>query len=178
MLEQFFGRADDELVGAVLDFVGRTLRNTSGDLSAPIRSRLEELFEWRLEVVESAPDDHRAEARAFGTWFLSGKFEEAWALETLRKTIDLAGAPTFGDAVIHRLVDVAHHQPAAADAVVVMLEGAENEWDNIAWREPVERLLSVARESGVEEAEEGIRRIVYHYVTRGRNEFRTHAPRL
>jgi hypothetical protein len=177
LLERFFERADDELAAAVLAFVGRVLRNTPGDLSPPILRRMEELFEWRLAVGESAPEHHQLELRSFGIWFSSGTLEETWALETLRKTVDLAGAPTLGHLVVERLVDVARRNPVAAvDLLAGMLARPENEWDDVGWRDPVEKVLSIARDSGVPEAVQSMREIVDHYVRRGRNEFRAFVP--
>ncbi len=177
LLEGFFERADDELAAGVLDFVGRALRNTPGDLSTPIRQRMEELFEWRLAVGEAAPEEHQLELRSFGVWFSSGKLEEAWALEMLQKVVDLVGAPTFGHSVVDRLVDVARTDPVAAvDLLAGMLARPENEWDDSAWRDSAEEVLSIARDSGVPEAGPSMREIVDLYVRRGRTEFRVFAP--
>lgn len=177
LLEGFFERADDELAAGVLDFVGRALRNTPGDLSTPIRQRMEELFEWRLAVGEAAPEKHQHELRSFGVWFSSGKLEDAWALEMLQKVVGLVGAPTFGHSVVDGLVDVARRDPVAAvDLLAGMLARPENEWDDFAWRDSVEEVLRIAHESEDPGAVPSMREIVDRYVRRGRTEFRTLAP--
>lgn len=177
LLEEFFERAGDELSAGVLGFVGRALRNTPGDLSAPIRQRMEELFEWRLTVGEAAPEQHQLEIGSFGIWFSSGKLEDAWSLEMLQRVVDLVGAPAFGHSVVDRLVDVARTDPVAAvDLLAGMLARPENEWDDSAWRDSAEEILSIARDSGVPEVGSSMREIVDLYVRRGRTEFRVFAP--
>lgn len=177
LLEEFFSRAGDELAAAVLAFVGRALQNTTDELSERIMRRMEELFEWRLAVGESAPEQHQLELRSFGGWFSSAKLEEAWALETLRKTIGLAGAPILGHLVVERLVEVARSNPVAAvDLLAGMLARPEHELDDVGWRDPVEQVLSIARDSGVREAVHSMREIVDHYVRRGHHEFRALVP--
>lgn len=177
LLEEFFARADDELAAAVLAFVGRALRNTPDDLSAPILKRMEELFEWRLRVGESSPEEHARELRTFGIWFSSEKLEEGWALEKLQKAVDLAGAPTLGHLVVERLVDIAHRNAVAAvKLLAAMLARPENDWDDVGWRDSAKQVVAIARESDAEEAIQGIRDIVDHYVRRGQVEFRELAP--
>jgi hypothetical protein len=177
VLGRFFGRADDELAASVLAFVGRALLNTSGDLSASIRDRLQELFELRLANGELAPQEHQRELRAFGIWFSSDKLDADWALEKLGRTVHLAGAPTLAHLAVERLVDVAVENPVAAvDLLAGMLARPEHEWDFEGWRDEVERVLRIVSDSGNPDAFESMSEIVDLYVRRGRYEFRAFAP--
>jgi hypothetical protein len=176
LMKEFFNRADDELAARVLAHVGRALRNTPGELSDQIRERIEELFEWRLAVGESSPDEHSEELRAFGIWFSSGKLGQDWALEMLRKTVELAGSPTLGHWAVERLVDIATNDPTVAvELLAGMLADLENDWDDLGWSDDARRILVIARDSGVAEARRGISEIVDHYVRRGNQDFREFA---
>lgn len=177
LMKNFFNRANDELAAGVLAFVGRALRNTPGDLSDQIRERIEELFEWRLAVGESAPEEHSEELKAFGTWFSSGKLDEAWALEMVRKTVELAGSPSLGHWVVERLVDIASNDPTVAvELLAGMLANLDNDWDDLGWRDDARRILTIARDSGVSEVRRGMSEVVDHYVRRGNQDFREFAP--
>jgi hypothetical protein len=176
-LGRFFERADDELAASVLAFVGRALRNTTGDLASSVRDRLQRLFEWRLANGELAPEEHQRELHAFGIWFSSDKLDADWALQKLGRTVELVGAPTLGDLVVGRLVDVAVSNPVAAvDLLAGMLARPEHEWDLVGWRDEVERVLRIARDDGDPDALESISEIVDLYVRSGRYEFRSLAP--
>ena len=61
LLDEFFRRADDELASDVMEFVGRVLHNTTGDLSDGSRIRLQQFWERRLVAGAKDPEAHKAE---------------------------------------------------------------------------------------------------------------------
>ena len=142
LLDEFFRRADDELASDVMEFVGRVLHNTTGDLSDGSRIRLQQFWERRLVAGAKDPEAHNAELRAFGMTFASAKLDPGWALASLERAVALAGAPKLGQWVVERLVDLVASLPAVATRILAaMLEHPENEWDapRLARRSPSDR---------------------------------------
>jgi hypothetical protein len=78
LLDKFFARADDQLSCEVMEFLGRALTNTSGDLSDGIRIRIQELWERRITLAADDPQAHKAELQALepplrlGSWNCTG----------------------------------------------------------------------------------------------------------
>jgi len=177
VVERFFTRAGDELSGEVLSFVGRGLANTEGDVDPSILERIRRLWEQRLDIAQEAPTEHRLEAQAFGVTFAAGKLADDWALPTLERTVQLAGAPRSGRLVAKRLAVIANEQPVAATRTFVrMLKAAGDGWSHVAWRREAETIVTAAKEATAMDADEHWAEIVDHYVRRGHLEFRDLAP--
>jgi hypothetical protein len=173
LLDEFYGRADDELASEVMEFVGRVLHNTTGDLSDGIRVRIQEFWERRLAVGAEDSEAHKAELRTFGMTFASAKLDPEWALANLERAVALAGAPKLGDWVVERLVDLVASRPAVATRILAaMLEHPENEWDHIGWRDEARAIVELAVRSGDPAAIDSCRSIVDNYVRRGELDFR------
>jgi hypothetical protein len=149
LLDEFFGRADDELASDVIESVGRVLHNTTGDLSDEIRVRIQELWERRLAAGAEDPEAHQAELRAFGMTFASAKLDRARTLGNLERAVALAGAPKLGHWVVERFDDLVPSRPAVATRILAaMLEHPENEWDHIGWRDEARATVERAIRSG------------------------------
>jgi hypothetical protein len=173
VLERYFARADDRLAAAVMGFVGRALRDTIGELSAPVAERMQDLWEWRFSETAPHPEEHALELRAFGTWFASGKLDEEWALDALERSVELVGAPTFRHQVAERLVEVSEDNPVAAVFIFArMVERPEHEWDYVGWRDEAKAIVEAAFASREAEAEEPAATVVDFYVRRGELDFR------
>jgi hypothetical protein len=173
LLDEFFRRSDDELASNVMEFVGRVLHNTTGDLSPGSRIRLQQLWERRLVAGARHPEVHKAELRTFGMTFASGKLDPEWALANLERAIALAGAPKLGHWVVERLVDLVASLPAVATRILAaMLENPEKEWDHIGWRDEARAIIELGVRSGDPAAVDSCRSIVDYYVRRGDLEFR------
>jgi hypothetical protein len=173
LLDEFFDRADDELASDVMEFVGRVLHNTTGDLSDGIRVRIQELWERRLAAGAEDPKAHQAELRAFGMTFASAKLDPEWTLGNLERAVALAGAPKLGQWVVERLVDLVLSRPAVATRILAgMLEHPENEWDHIGWRDEARAIVERAIRRGDSAAVDSCRSIVDNYVRHGELDFR------
>jgi hypothetical protein len=173
VLNEYFERSDDELAAAAAGFVGRALGATNVDLPDARRSRLQALWELRFSVGEAAPAAHREELRAFGSWFISGKLDEAWALSMLDRVSRLVGSPSQSNLVAKKLAEISEHDPVQGVRILAqMIEGAGREWDYMLWRDESRAIASLAISSGVPEAEEHAREIVGFYTRRGDLSFR------
>jgi hypothetical protein len=173
LLDEFFSRADDELASDVMEFVGRVLHNTTGDLSHEIRLRIQSLWERRLAVAAKNPEPHKAELRAFGMTFASAKLDPEWGLANLERAVVFAGGPKLGHWVVERLVDLVASLPAVATRILAaMLEHPKNEWEHIGWREEARTIVESALRSGDPTAIETCRLIIDYYVRHGDLDFR------
>ncbi len=173
LLDEFFDRADDELASDVMEFVGRALHNTEGEVADSIRERIQELWDRRLAVAEADGDAHKLEARAFGMSFASAKLDHEWALPRLERAVSIAGAPHLGHWVAERLVEVAASEPAAVTRIFVsMLAHPENEWDHFGWRDEARAIVSRVAEVDDPAVTESCAAIVDFYVRRGELDFR------
>jgi hypothetical protein len=173
VVERYFARSDDQLAAAVIGFVGRALRDTTGELSTSVAERLQDLWEWRFSETAPHPEKHALELRAFGTWFASGKLDEEWALDALERSVELVGAPTFGHQVAERLVEVSENHPVAAVRIFArMVEHPEHEWDYVGWRDEAQAIVKAAFASREADAEEPAATVVDFYLRRGELDFR------
>lgn len=178
ILEEFFANAEDELAAQVFEFIGRALRNTSGEVSTSVLERIQSLWGWRAAVGETDPERHREELRAFGSLFASGKLDEVWTLSALAKSVDLVGSPALGHLVTEKLADIANREPVASVRILArMIERPTREWDYLGWREHAKAVVTAAITSGDADAVERAKDIVDSFVRRGQLEFRELLPR-
>ena len=173
LLERWFERADDELAARVLDFLGRSLNNTEGDVDREVLRRIQHLWNSRLEAIACEPEAHKSEADAFAYTFASAKLDDDWSLASLEITLRPGGPRWSGHAVIRRLAEIAGTKSAEATRNVLrMLEGAANDWDHHGWRDQVRDILTATSRTTDPETQEHRKAIVDHYVKRGNHEFR------
>ncbi len=177
LLERWFEVANDELAAHSMDFVGRALRNTEGEIPSEVLRRIRVLWDWRLDAIGDRPEQHPLEARAFAPTFVSSKLDDDWSLAALETTL-AAGSPEWlGHDSIERLTEIATSRPAEATRLTHrMLENAANEWDHATWKEPVRSLLMQTMEVRDSKTRDHCEAIIDHYVTRGYFDFRNLAP--
>jgi hypothetical protein len=85
LLSRFFEVAEDRLRGHAIQFMGRSLRNTEGDIPHDVRDRFIALWKVRLAAArETAPNKELA---AFGWWFGSKKLDPEWAMAQLLEVL-------------------------------------------------------------------------------------------
>ncbi|WP_323670773.1 hypothetical protein [Candidatus Poriferisodalis multihospitum] len=172
LLERWFEVANDELAAHSMEFVGRALQNTEGDIAAEVLQRIRDLWDWRCDAIGDDPEHHPLEASVFAPTFVSSKLDDDWSLATLETTL-AAGSPDWlGHDVIERLAEIATFKPATATRLVLrMLENAANEWDHATWEDPVRSLLIATTDAQDDETRDHRGAIISHYVTRGRYDF-------
>ncbi len=173
LLERWFDRVDDELAARVMDFLGRSLNNTEGDIDPPVLQRIRQLWDARLQAIAQEPEAHKNEADAFAYTFASAKLDDDWSLAGLEITLRPAGPRWSGRPVIGRLAEMADTKPAEATRCTLrMLKGTVNDWDHLGWRDQVSDVLAATHHTTDPEAIENRNAIVDHYVTRGDHDFR------
>ena len=177
LLERWFERADDELAGDVMEFLGRALRNSAEDIEPRVLRRIRELWDSRLAAIAREPKSHENEAHAFALTFASAKFDDQWSLAGLDVTLRPGGGRWFGRDVIGRLAEMATTKPAEATLLTLkMLEDAINDWDHLSWSDQVRDVLAATSDSVDQETHNNRTAIIDHYIKDGDLDFRAFAP--
>ncbi len=172
-LDRWFEVADDNLAWRSMEFVGRALRNTEGDVEQSVLERIRDLWNWRIGVIQNQPEKHKLEASAFAATFVSSKFDEEWSLAALESTVNASGPKWLGREVIERLAVIAEAKPTIATHITRrILEGATNDWDHIAWRDQVQDILRATIDCSDSETADNRSAIIDYYIRRGYFDFR------
>lgn len=113
LMAAFWEKAPDVLRWYAVGFVGNKLRQTKNKIHPEILSRLERLWERRLEIIERSPSpsEFAKEISAFGRWFASGKFDTGWAVVQLRQSLRFATDLDDCPGVLERLRETAKTHP-------------------------------------------------------------------
>lgn len=173
LLTAFWEKAPDGLRGHAIEFVGRALKQTEGDIPAKILDRLKQLWELRLAIAKKAqqPSDFEKEMAAFGWWLVSDKFDVAWAIAQLSESLQLVHQTEPEHMVLEHLArTVESHPVESAQCLRIIAEGDREGWKLYASRDHIRRILEVALRNPTagNEAE----RIIHNLGSRGYLEFR------
>ncbi len=96
LLDAFYGKANAKLRGGLIEDVGFAFFHAR-EVDAEVVRRAQELWLHRFAATEAGPGAERqAELAPFGWWFASGKFEDVWALEQLRRASGCRDPPRHG----------------------------------------------------------------------------------
>jgi hypothetical protein len=176
LVARFVQRASPRLRKQALEFVGRSLLNTADAIPGEVLKRLKALWESRVQAARAASDrePYRIELAAFGTWFLSAKFDDAWAIDQLHQVTDLIE----GDAInafplIKRLTVLAPQMPNEAVQILErLLFGPRRHWQYVASMSEVGEILRVALGGSNAQAAQVAVRIVDKLAERGEMTYR------
>jgi len=173
LLVRFWEKAPDAVRAHALEFVGRSLKQTKGDIPAEILDRLRRLWEQRLATAKKAqqPSDFEKEMAAFGWWFVSEKFDVDWAIAQLSESLRLARKSTLDHMVLEHLARTAPTHPRESVECLRMIAEADREgWNLYASRDHVRRILEVAMQHP--DAADEAKRVIHYLGSRGFLEFR------
>ena len=168
LLDQFFKNASDHLRGRALGYMGRSLQDVDGQVSPETLERLTALWQWRVVTSDADPQEHTEEMAAFGQWFASNKFDEAWALDELESSLKISGKVDFDHQVVERLADWSQEFPAKiVRCLSLMVDGAREDWRIHHWSRHITLVLSAALGSSDEETKKIARAMINRLATRG-----------
>ncbi len=179
LLTRFFDKADDALRGRALAFVGRALRATEEEVPSEIIVRLQELSRWRLETAQTAESaaSHIEELSAFGWWFVSGKFDDRWAMTQLREALELSGWAEPDHLVVERLAELATQMPfLAVRCLTLMAESGRPGWHLHGWKQAPRTILAAAIDGSDQAAREAAIDEVHRLGARGHLAYRDLLP--
>ena len=175
LVATFYRKAGDELRAQALAFVGRALRSTEEEIAPEILDRLQKLWRWRLDTARDAesPASHLEEIAAFGSWFVSGKFDDGWAMGQLAQALEVAPWAEPDHLVIERLAELAADLPLlAVRCLGMMAKGDSAGWHFAGWRQAPRQILATAMASSDAQARQAAIEEINRLGSRGRLEFR------
>lgn len=140
----FYETASDELRSYVFSSLGRDFQQT--EIVPPeILEKVKSLVDYRLNKARENSSEFIAEMKAFGWLFASKKFDEFWAITTLKETLDISGYSEFDNLVVEYLAALANDFPALAiDCMTIMIEGADTYWTISYWSPNIKKVISAA----------------------------------
>jgi hypothetical protein len=178
LLRRFYENASDELRAHAAGFIGQLLRNRENPLPEEQRSRLEDLWSWRLDRAAADADrPHSRELGAFGRWFASGKLDDWRALQRFNKGISLGADFGRAHAVVERLAEVTPAYPALAAECsqkivrILLSAGSQGRWALLGVNEHLRDVFVAAMSSGDEAAVRTARGVANVLVANGFDEF-------
>lgn len=175
LLNLFYRKASDSLCGYAIEFVGRSLRKAEKDVSSEVLDRLKILWIRRIDIVRSAETSisHAAEISAFGWWFASGKFEDAWAIEQLKEALKQSSRIESDFLVVERLSSLATIFPASVvECLDLIIRSDEKGWHFSGWREQTRTIITAVLQSSDEMARETAEDLINYLGTQGHLDFR------
>jgi len=155
ILTRFFAKAPEALRAHAIEYVGRLLKNHKGAVPSDLVLRLRTLWEWRFARASARKgvQEFHGEAAAFGWWFVSGQFDDEWALNKLLEALKVSESVEPAPLVLQQLGKMAR----AKSRVVVkclrrMIEGDKEGWRVLGHVSELRGILSAAISSGDGEA--------------------------
>jgi len=145
----FFAKAPLSLRKISIEFLGRVLHNSEGEVPKKIKEQFKRIWEKRVEFhKEGKQGDEIQELNGFGWWYASGKLDEPWALEQLILSLKMGALPDPEQFVIDRLEkSVSAYPRLVAQALILIIEGSEDEWLITGSKEEIRKIAEVVYNS-------------------------------
>jgi hypothetical protein len=173
LINRFWIKASNRARGYAMEFLGESLRNTKETIAPEILMRLKSYWERRLEAAKEAPDLCKFEMAAFGHWFVSGKFEDDWAIQQLESALNIAGETYPDDVVVEQLATLALTTPLEAiHCLEAIVEGDKEGWLIYGWEDHARAILNTALQSINKKAMVAAEDLVHYMGSRGYLKFR------
>jgi hypothetical protein len=180
LLARFYTKANDALRGYALSFIGRSLHDRTVTVPREIIERLQILWERWLAAAQASipPVPHTAELAAFGWWFASAKFDDAWALNQLTEVLKLVSKVDADHQIVERLSLLAANMPRqVVECLRLMIEGDKEGWGILGWREHARTILRAAIQDTDAEVRQAAVDLIHRLGARGYFEFRDLLPK-
>jgi hypothetical protein len=146
LISRFFEKAPEETRAHAIDFAGRAVWNTTGEIPKDVLTRLQHLFDARLEAAKpnGIRDGFERELTAFGTWVQSRKFEEVWTLRSLEQMLILTKVrEPFGGLILEPLAEMSGRFPLEAVRCLNLMISRDQE--RLSWYAEPEQIKSILR---------------------------------
>jgi hypothetical protein len=170
ILDEFLKRSNDEVLGQTITYIGRSLKDSTEEVSDETLERLG--FLWDRCLTSVSGPSHMRKIAAFGWWFNSQYFEDDWALDHLHRSLQLSNGafePKLG--TLERLAKLAAKFPKPVIACTQLIVGADYE-NVVLWVDDLKKILEVILRSGDPEAMRIARAVIQSLGMRGHHEYR------
>lgn len=143
----FWKKAPSDIRGRAIEYIGRSLFNTEGEVPADTISRLKNLWNWRFGEIQRSEDiiAHYPELVAFGWWFSSSKFDDSWSMKQLLKSVELSNKTDPDHRVLERLAELSKLMPTETVRCLDLLcKGDKEGWKIHGWKKHATLILTNA----------------------------------
>ncbi|MFX1298544.1 MAG: hypothetical protein ACFFD2_27265, partial [Promethearchaeota archaeon] len=176
ILMKFYQKADTRLKYHAIQFIGTSLEQESRSIDPLILGRFISLWEYRLQAVKKYdPTLLKDELSAFGWWFISGKFDNDWAINQLKEALNLAGKIDPDYRVLEHLAQVSVSFPDLAIDCLRLITEKDREGMRLIARDMRENARTILK-NGISNKEERIKEsaidLVHRLGAKGYLEFR------
>lgn len=171
LLDAFWNKANSKLRGYALESVGRSLYRGEGAVAPQIIDRIRSLWESRLAEVKEQPgfNGECPEMSAFGWWYISKKFDDAWAIDQLLEALKIAGRVDPTHMVADRLAEVVALFPEKViKALRLIVDGEKERWGFASWSDMAKKILRHALGTDARQSAEDL---IHYLGSRGYLEF-------
>jgi hypothetical protein len=169
-MDGFYDVASADLRAHATWFVGTSVPNWGDEAPPEAYERLRKLIARRLEAARLAPSPAGfvKELANFGYWFVSGKFEERWALDTLLSALRLTKKTESEMAIVKLLAERCPRYPVECVACLrLMVEGDRERWLLVGVEDDAKLVLRLGLDSNNSEAALSARRLTEHLIAKG-----------
>jgi hypothetical protein len=150
LLKRFYGRAPVEVAAQIIATAGRSLRKDRPAEAALIQ-RLVALWNYRVNAVEQGADPR--ELADFDQWFVSGAFDEAWALQQLLIVVKRVHDMDLDPQVLRQMTTLAPTHTLMCLAILDQwLENELDYWALSRRKEHLRAIIDAGSTSGAEAA--------------------------
>ena len=144
ILSEFFTKASIELRRSAFEFIGRSLVNTKEPLSDKIKGRLRSLLDGRIEMGKTLEAcEMKDELIDFGYWFYCKKFDDEWAIKSLKNIMAITKNIEPEYKVVNRLAELSKiYSLEALECLSLIVNNLKEVWDIEGWKEDARTILS------------------------------------
>lgn len=175
ILDDFFTKGSDSLRAEAIYVAGIIAEHASGEGAEEMLSRLHDLWSVRLSTAKKAPSitPFEKELAQFGTLFVSGGFNEAWALRQLNEVLELTGRVDREYEVVRNLAGVSEeHLGEALQCLQLLIKKGQEEWAVMGFTEEAASLLRRCLESKQTSTADQARELIKWLANKGYYHFR------
>lgn len=144
LLQLFYQIAPDKLCAYAIQNVGQGLKKATEPISEETLLRLYELWQYRLEQAQLAPQAHEAELLAFSWWFVSGKLDPKWSIEQMKLALTLTNNPkvVLADGIVAQLSLLSDKlSQEVVECLDIVVERTKELWKLDIWQDEIRTIL-------------------------------------
>lgn len=171
LVRRFFENSSIQDASHAIDFIGRLLWNESKQIPKEVVERFRLLWEKMTSEVLAGSDERKLMLKPFGWWFVSGRFESAWAFMQLKCSIEAAGGIDPDYMVMERIAEIADKHPVESlEVLKALMRLDERGWNVLGWMDSARAVLQAALH--VESTKANAIALIHELGARGHFQFR------
>ena len=177
LLKEFYNVAPLELRAEVIDFIGRSAKDT--EMSEDVRAKFVALAEHRLAVIKVSKTPHVdvQEFKDFSWWVYSEKFDDKWSLDMLIEALKL-GCDIEGDhLIVERYQSLApKFSLEVITSIELMVENDKKGWGVPTWGDELSNVIRFVLDSKNDSAINKAQEFIHRLVAKGHPQYKDLLP--